>query len=81
VQVSQKEEVAEGIFAFTFESLAVRNLTGKIAGAHIDVHLPSGVVRQYSLTGLRRHDANKLSIAVLRDENGRGGSRLTSRLR
>ena len=44
------------------------------AGAHIDLHLSNGVVRQYSLCNspMERH---RYVIAVLRDENGRGGSR------
>ena len=43
------------------------------AGAHVDVHLPSGSIRQYSLCG---NPANEYSyeIAVKRDANGRGGS-------
>ncbi|MEK6350934.1 MAG: PDR/VanB family oxidoreductase [Burkholderia sp.] len=44
------------------------------AGAHIDVHLKQGVIRQYSLSNApgERH---RYVIAVLKDENGRGGSR------
>jgi vanillate O-demethylase ferredoxin subunit len=44
------------------------------AGAHIDVHVPGGYVRQFSLCNApteRRH----YRIGVLREENGRGGSR------
>ncbi|NKQ54257.1 oxidoreductase [Amycolatopsis sp. K13G38] len=43
-------------------------------GAHIDVTLPSGLSRQYSLCG----DVNRAEeyvVAVLREEHGRGGSR------
>jgi len=43
------------------------------AGSHIDVHLASGLVRQYSLA----HDPaerHHYVIAVLREERGRGGS-------
>jgi ferredoxin-NADP reductase len=42
-------------------------------GAHVDVQLPSGLVRQYSLHG-DPADANTYRIAVLRAEDGRGGS-------
>jgi vanillate O-demethylase ferredoxin subunit len=44
------------------------------AGAHIDVHLPDGVVRQYSISSdpAERHH---YVIGVLRDEQGRGGSK------
>jgi vanillate monooxygenase ferredoxin subunit len=43
------------------------------AGAHIDVHVPDGGVRQYSLCGSPVH-RDHYEIAVLRDGNGRGGS-------
>jgi len=44
------------------------------AGAHIDVHLPDDVVRQYSISSdpAQRHH---YVIGVLRDEQGRGGSK------
>lgn len=42
------------------------------AGAHIDLVLPNGLIRQYSLTNPGRTD--RYEIAVLRDPAGRGGS-------
>lgn len=44
------------------------------AGAHIDIDLPNGMTRQYSLCNspAERH---RYVIAVLRDEKGRGGSK------
>jgi ferredoxin-NADP reductase len=44
------------------------------AGGHIDVYLPSGAVRQYSLYG-DPAEGNCYRIAVRRDDAGRGGSR------
>ncbi|MFM0221888.1 PDR/VanB family oxidoreductase [Paraburkholderia dipogonis] len=44
------------------------------AGAHIDVHLGDGLVRQYSLCNAP-DERGRYVIAVLRDERGRGGSR------
>jgi vanillate O-demethylase ferredoxin subunit len=43
------------------------------AGSHIDVHLPGGVVRQYSLCN-DPAEAHRYLIAVLRDPASRGGS-------
>ncbi len=44
------------------------------AGAHIDVHLPDGIVRQYSISS-DPHERHRYVIGVLRDDQGRGGSR------
>src|SRR3954469_9957042 len=41
-------------------------------GAHIDLELPDGALRQYSLCG--RPGTAELRIAVLREDGGRGGS-------
>lgn len=43
------------------------------AGAHVDIYLPSGKVRQYSLCG-DPAERNRYHIAVKLDPNGRGGS-------
>jgi ferredoxin-NADP reductase len=48
-------------------------LPGWAPGAHIDLRLPSGLVRSYSLHGDPR-DRGSYHIAVLKAENGRGGS-------
>ena len=42
-------------------------------GSHVDVHLPDGKVRQYSLCG-DGADLSRYTIAVKREEAGRGGS-------
>ncbi len=43
------------------------------AGAHVDIYLPSGTVRQYSLCSDPAHD-NRYHLAIKRDANSRGGS-------
>ncbi len=42
-------------------------------GAHLDLELPSGLLRQYSLCG-DPSDRTSYTIAVLRNKDGRGGS-------
>ena len=44
------------------------------AGAHIDIHLPNGMVRSYSLTN-PTEAKNRYVVAVLNDQKSRGGSR------
>lgn len=62
------------ILTFEFASLARDVLPGGEAGAHIGVHLPNGVMRQYSL--LRCDSAMRsYAIGVKLDANSRGGSR------
>jgi tetrachlorobenzoquinone reductase len=43
-------------------------------GSHIDLHLPNGLVRSYSLSNDCR-EANRYVVGVLRDAKSRGGSR------
>ena len=45
------------------------------AGAHVDVHLPGGLVRSYSLCGDPTRTTESYEIAVKREDTGRGGSR------
>jgi ferredoxin-NADP reductase len=44
------------------------------AGSHIDLHLPNGLVRSYSLLN-PQHDSQRYVVAVLHDRKSRGGSR------
>lgn len=57
----------------TFTADDNRTLPGWHPGAHIDVHLPSGRTRQYSLCGDPQH-RQQYRIAVRRDPCGDGGS-------
>jgi tetrachlorobenzoquinone reductase len=44
-------------------------------GAHIDLHLPNGLIRNYSLT-VAKPEAGAYTFGIKRDGAGRGGSRL-----
>lgn len=75
------EVIVDGIWRQGEKSLAVRLVTrdgaplpGWQPGAHIDVHLPCGIIRQYSLTGACTA-ADSYLICVAREEASRGGSR------
>ncbi len=70
-----------GINSYEFVDPEGAPLPPFTAGAHIDVHLDDGVIRQYSLSNSPK-ERNRYVIAVLRDEAGRGGSKaLHERLR
>jgi vanillate O-demethylase ferredoxin subunit len=73
VVVSRIADVAIDIRAFQFTPLDGQSLSGYEPGAHIDICLPSGVVRQYSLCG-RREATGVYMVAVQRDATSRGGS-------
>jgi vanillate O-demethylase ferredoxin subunit len=72
--VSRVTDEAEAIRSFEFERADGGPLPSFTAGAHIDVHTPSGLLRQYSLLNDDRED-HRYVIAVLRDDGGRGGSK------
>src|SRR5581483_1666452 len=50
-----------------------RDLVLFTAGAHIDLHLPNGMTRSYSLVN-DQHERHRYVIAVNRELAGRGGS-------
>lgn len=71
-QLVRRVEMSDDISSFT---LAATDgpLRGCEAGAHIDVHLPNGMIRNYSLTDWDVAGA-WVSIAVKKEPAGRGGS-------
>lgn len=73
LRVVAKESVAQGVVALTLAHPEGRRLPDWAPGAHVDVILPNGVTRQYSLCG-DRWDAHTYRVAVLREPHGRGGS-------
>ncbi|WP_016884118.1 MULTISPECIES: PDR/VanB family oxidoreductase [unclassified Rhodococcus (in: high G+C Gram-positive bacteria)] len=64
---------AESITSYEFTRADGGELPAWEPGAHVDVHLPSGTVRQYSLCG-DPADSARYRIAVLELPAGRGGS-------
>ncbi len=72
VQVTAKEKTANDIVALRLESLKGQLPTFH-AGAHIDVHLHNGLIRQYSLIN-GPGETDHYRIAVKREQNSRGGS-------
>ncbi len=73
VRVVKKQAEAEGIASFELARVDGAALPPFSAGSHIDVHLPGGLTRQYSLCNAS-HESHRYRIAVLRDPASRGGS-------
>ena len=71
--VSRRTQEADGICSFELEPALGGELPPFTAGAHIDVRVHSGIVRQYSLCG-DPAERRRWRIAVLREPRSRGGS-------
>lgn len=72
--VTRLRREAEGVLSLDLADPAGAPLPEWSPGAHLDVRLPSGLIRQYSLCG-DPSDRRGYRIAVLLAEDSRGGSR------
>lgn len=72
VRVAAKKLVANDVMAIHLEALE-GDLPAFQPGAHLDVHLPNGLIRQYSITN-GPADVTHYRIAVKREAAGEGGS-------
>jgi len=79
VVVKNVIEEAQNIVRLVLGSRDGTDLPTFEAGAHIDVHLPSGLIRQYSLCRLQV-EPQYYEVAVLKDPQSRGGSEEVHRL-
>lgn len=70
---------AEGILGLELVAADGAPLPPFEAGAHIDLYLPNGLIRQYSLCNDPR-ERHRYRIAVLRDAASRGGSQAVHEL-
>lgn len=73
VQVVKIEDCGRDIRAYTLRPSNRDLLPTAQAGAHIDLFLPNGMIRQYSLV-LGGRSNEEYRVAVKRDANSRGGS-------
>ena len=74
LRVTQMTLEAEGVLSLRLSRIeGNKPLPVWDPGAHIDVYVPDGTTRQYSLCGDAR-DLSSWQIAVLREPEGRGGS-------
>ncbi|NYT69378.1 PDR/VanB family oxidoreductase [Pusillimonas noertemannii] len=73
VKVVNKVQEAEEIVSLELASVDGKPLPSFSAGAHIDVHIRDGLIRQYSLLN-DSAEQHRYVIGVLRDPESRGGS-------
>lgn len=70
--IAKRWEIAEGIIGFDLTPADGTIFPGWTPGAHIDLHVREGLIRQYSLTGKAEHGVYQ--IAVQLDPLSKGGS-------
>lgn len=64
---------AEVTNLYEFRHPAGESLPGFTAGAHVDLHLPGGLIRQYSLAN-SQDETGRYVLGIKREPAGRGGS-------
>ncbi len=75
VVVKRKWTSADGVIGFELADRDGKHLPTFQPGAHIDVHLPNGLVRQYSLTN-GPGDLSSYVIGVKQESASKGGSKV-----
>ena len=73
LRVARRTLGAEGVVVLELRDPTGADLPAWAPGAHVDLELPGGMVRQYSLCG-DPADRSSWQIGVLREPAGRGGS-------
>jgi cytochrome P450/ferredoxin-NADP reductase len=71
--ISKREQTATDILALEIQDVSGNALPAFDPGAHIDVEIKSGLVRQYSLSG-DPQTTSHYELGILKDPNSRGGS-------
>jgi vanillate O-demethylase ferredoxin subunit len=75
VRVANKSSEAQYIDSFRLVPADELELPSFSAGSHIDIYLPNGITRQYSLCN-NPEEQNSYCIGVLREPDSRGGSKM-----
>jgi vanillate monooxygenase ferredoxin subunit len=72
-RIAARAMEAEDILSFELHPLEGQTLPPFEAGAHVDIHVTPGLVRQYSISNDPR-ETHRYRLAVLAEPNSRGGS-------
>ena len=79
VVVSKVEAMTAAVSKYEFQTLDGSDLPEWTAGAHLDVLVVPEFLRQYSMSG-DPADSSLYQIGVLREDEGRGGSKMLHRI-
>ncbi len=79
VEVATAQAMSEDVTKYEFRALDGTDLPAWEAGAHLDIVVAPEFLRQYSMSG-DPADRSVYQIGVLREEAGRGGSKLLHRI-
>jgi ferredoxin-NADP reductase len=72
--LARVEYSAVGTHLFEFRRTDGRALPSYEPGAHVDVHLPGGLIRQYSIVDPPADGVHRYVVGIKRDPKSRGGS-------
>ena len=73
VRITRAEPIAHGIHLYEMSRPDGAELPEFTAGSHVNLRIPNGLVRKYSLCS-DPADRSRYGIAIKREDNGRGGS-------
>ncbi len=73
LRIARKQQIAEAIYLFELRHPNGADLPDFTAGAHINIKVPNGLLRKYSLCN-NPAEPDRYHIAVKRETTGRGGS-------
>ena len=79
VEVTKAEKMTPDVTKYEFRALDGGDLPEWTAGAHLDIVVAPEFLRQYSMSG-DPADRSVYQIGVLREDEGRGGSKLMHRI-
>ncbi|MDJ0629298.1 MAG: reductive dehalogenase domain-containing protein [Rhodobacter sp.] len=79
VEVTKAERMTADVTKYEFRALDGTDLPAWEAGAHLDIVVAPEFLRQYSMSG-DPADRSVYQIGVLREDDGRGGSKLLHRI-
>jgi len=78
-RISNVEQMTPDVTKYEFQTIDGSDLPEWTAGAHLDVVVTPEFLRQYSMSG-DPQDRSKYQIGVLREDDGRGGSKMMHRI-